>query len=58
MTQELVMGSKVSFNSLSKSKETFVSYLEDDLLTPFVCLRMAETLMDISFALKSYEKIP
>jgi len=24
----------------------------------FVCLRMAETLMDISFALKSYEKIP
>ena len=52
------MGSKVSFNWLVKSHKTLQSYLEDDLLTPFVCLRMAETLMDISFALKSYEKIP
>ena len=52
------MGSKVSINSLTKSKETFESYHEDDLLTPFVCLRMAETLMDISFTLKAYEKIP
>ena len=52
------MGSKVSVNSLSRSKQTFESYLKDDLLARFVCLRMAETLMDISFTLKAYDKIP
>jgi hypothetical protein len=41
-----------------KSKKTLQSYLEDNFVTLFVCLRMAETLMDISFTLKAYEKIP
>lgn len=52
------MGSKISFNSSARKKQTLEGYIEDDLFTSFVCLRMAETLMDISFTLKAYEKIP
>lgn len=54
---ELVMGAKISIHSLARRKDTLESYLYDDYLTPFLCLRVAETLMDISFSLKDLSKI-
>lgn len=51
------MGAKISPNSLSRRKETLESIVEDELLTPFVCLRIVETLMDISTNLKEATKL-
>jgi acylglycerol lipase len=55
--KELVMGTKISPNSLVRRKETLESIATDDLLTPFLCLRMVETLMDISMNLKEATKL-
>lgn len=54
---ELVMGAKISIHSLVRRKDTLESFINDDYLTPFLCLRVAETLMDISFSLKDLSKI-
>lgn len=57
LIKELVMGTKISPNSLARRKETLESLVTDNLLTPFLCLRMVETLMDISTNLKEATKL-
>lgn len=49
---EILIGSKISINSITKKKSQLETYPEDKLCVPYLTLGMVNTLIDITLPLK------